>query len=166
MPQHDALKRELISLIPVIAVLGWSLTRDHRTATTAEAAGFVVAILAAIGWGPTQEVGNGSCSPTPPTQPACGAYVCPFEAHVTRSTRARDRDRDRDDSVNRARFRAAGGVPLRRISPVPRGVPQMRALSRRLSRRRRRAEAPRRVPSFLTSSTSSSSRSARASAAA
>jgi hypothetical protein len=52
MPQRDTFKRELISLIPVIAVLaagaGLVIT---KAATTTEAAGFVVAILAAIGWG-------------------------------------------------------------------------------------------------------------------
>lgn len=52
MPQHDTLKRELISLIPVIAVLsaGAALVVTSA-ATTTEAAGFVVAILAACGWG-------------------------------------------------------------------------------------------------------------------
>jgi hypothetical protein len=52
MPQRDSFKRELISLVLVIASLavGAALVITG-TATTTEAAGFIVTILAAVGWG-------------------------------------------------------------------------------------------------------------------
>ncbi|WP_159054557.1 hypothetical protein [Streptomyces dysideae] len=52
MPQRDTSKGELISLILAIAALsaGAALVIANA-ATTTEASGFVVTILAAIGWG-------------------------------------------------------------------------------------------------------------------
>jgi hypothetical protein len=52
MPQRDTFKGELISLILAIAALsvGAALVIANA-ATTTEASGFVVTILAAIGWG-------------------------------------------------------------------------------------------------------------------
>ncbi|MET9130778.1 hypothetical protein [Streptomyces antibioticus] len=52
MPRRDSFKRELISLVLVIASLavGAALVITD-TADTTEAAGFVVTILAAVGWG-------------------------------------------------------------------------------------------------------------------
>lgn len=52
VPQSDSFKRELISLVLVIASLAvGAVLVITGTATTTEAAGFVVTILAAVGWG-------------------------------------------------------------------------------------------------------------------
>ncbi|MGW0469214.1 hypothetical protein ACWDX6_28750 [Streptomyces sp. NPDC003027] len=51
-PQPDTFKRELISLILVIAALSLGATLViTKAATTTEASGFIITILAAIGWG-------------------------------------------------------------------------------------------------------------------
>ncbi|MEU4266199.1 hypothetical protein ACYCCF_30205 [Streptomyces argenteolus] len=51
-PQRDTFQRELVSLIVAIAALSLGVTLViTKAATTTEAAGFIVTILAAIGWG-------------------------------------------------------------------------------------------------------------------